>query len=890
MQKLINAIYVCLFAAILSFSSQTNALKVNTHVWVAQEIINDLSDDGKLTIFVDGDPVEITVNYRLKNYILNHQKEFRAGSLGPDAFPDILVGQVSIHPGSKQLESQGKTWNTDQWLKFIMDNATNAPEKSFAYGNLVHAASDVMAHSYVNMYAGEIFDVLEHATIDTEPDRRHFLLESYIGNLTPNLGSGLNYKDSVTFPDTKKYIAQRKEQELRRCEMDNREPGVNFDCNKMISRMTFGDTRDFLSRTFIYDPSDIKQKVAEFGSSTNSPVYYPEGIQQYMNALGEGTMGGAHLAAIYQLRYRIEQLIQSDVLKEMDENITRAVVYYWTDYEISDGQAEVLNNILSELQQVAYDDIENLQRIKNKIEDIVDNSTMKINSITQSAALVVDRHNQILAGIQGRIFDLENEVLDLHSRIQRATCPRWDPICNAISRLESKLRKAKRKLESEMTNYLSNKNILTNAITQLHQTLQSINLVRRSLDNAAIDLAQVLLKDINPIRAVLINWSEGIDSAMHSYRIVGMQMMQEAMIGGNSVAPIEKWAFTDCNVLKLLGVGDEFGTSLCNLNRNYDAMATEIDELMPYITNGILLGNIHKDLKRLFIDKLKKELKEYLLAKAEDKLGPEMIAFLEGMAKNVDGQRLDEEFRKGSDGGQGYLNIADMSKRVKAEMRVVTGSTACNGKSQCFSKSKYPLIYNAVQFSKLALLGEAELAQLASLSNGKVNLLDGNNHELTSNSTFDTSILFNALNSIDGNHQWLGKKSPPLPKDKSYSQSYSWSEKHYGHNNGKLLGASAAQRQKIMFSLFKGPLNEGLFTPKALGFVNEASLLTTTYRQKFDECKGHIFQLSSTDHFCNSVEDVYVPPVGDDDDDTGGGVVVPPRWDNCGGNTGIICP
>ncbi len=128
-----------------------------------------------------------------------------------------------------------------------------------------------------------------------------------------------------------------------------------------------------------------------------------------------------------------------------------------------------------------------------------------------------------------------------------------------------------------------------------------------------------------------------------------------------------------------------------------------------------------------------------------------------------------------------------------------------------------------------------------------------NDNGYSNGNGFDTSLLINSIKSIDGNHQWYGKMSSPLPRDKSHPQNYVWHQSHNGYSNGKILGDDNTAKQNIMYSLFIGPLNEGLFTPKTLGFAGE-SLLSNTYRQKFDECKGHIFQLGVSDNYCNSVK------------------------------------
>ena len=81
-------------------------------------------------------------------------------------------------------------------------NARSGQEKAFAYGYLGHAATDVFAHTYVNVYSGDVF-LLTDGEIDNE--YRHFALETYIDNHRPLLldysGADLTGKpDRVSAP------------------------------------------------------------------------------------------------------------------------------------------------------------------------------------------------------------------------------------------------------------------------------------------------------------------------------------------------------------------------------------------------------------------------------------------------------------------------------------------------------------------------------------------------------------------------------------------------------------------------------------------------------------------------------------------------------------------
>ena len=91
--------------------------------------------------------------------------------------PDIVVGQSIMHPG-------GFGWKANDWATYLLRAAgTNNVGKAYAYGYLGHGAADVFAHTYVNQYAGDHFDLTNELLVE----ERHIALEGYIGKYTPPL-------------------------------------------------------------------------------------------------------------------------------------------------------------------------------------------------------------------------------------------------------------------------------------------------------------------------------------------------------------------------------------------------------------------------------------------------------------------------------------------------------------------------------------------------------------------------------------------------------------------------------------------------------------------------------------------------------------------------------
>ena len=176
--------FTCLAVA----APDAGAWGLKTHLLIAEKVLADLDRyDCKvdLGLFKPGQPGERqfhSVPRDVCDAIRMHRAEFRAGVLGPDVFPDFVVGQTTTHPGSYQNDAHSAKWSTGRYLKHVLHAAKTPAEIAFAYGYLVHAAGDIFAHTYVNQYAGGVFDLW-----DNEPDVewRHMALEKYIEARTP---------------------------------------------------------------------------------------------------------------------------------------------------------------------------------------------------------------------------------------------------------------------------------------------------------------------------------------------------------------------------------------------------------------------------------------------------------------------------------------------------------------------------------------------------------------------------------------------------------------------------------------------------------------------------------------------------------------------------------
>ena len=159
----------------LCIAAPADGFGLRSHLWIAEQVFEDLGDC-RLTI----QGQEFDIPRETCDIVRADPDRFRAhflaGSLGPDAFPDLVVGQSIIHPGARNRA--GQVLGADYWLRLLIDRAEQPEEVAFAWGFAMHYAGDSFAHSYVNNYAGDVFELFAGGTPNAE--LRHFRLEKYI--------------------------------------------------------------------------------------------------------------------------------------------------------------------------------------------------------------------------------------------------------------------------------------------------------------------------------------------------------------------------------------------------------------------------------------------------------------------------------------------------------------------------------------------------------------------------------------------------------------------------------------------------------------------------------------------------------------------------------------
>lgn len=186
----------CLFLSVLGFSLPAWAWKPITHVYLAEKARAELiAQNGSISLhqvdFYNRQQSSLIGTYAVSSNVYQALRDypgyFRAGVLGPDAYPDMLFGQGVIHPATEDSGS-----DTDPWLRQLYSKANTPQQRAFVLGFLSHAAGDMFGHTFINHYAGGPFDFAGGNA------KRHIVAEGHVGRRTPFLGD-LSYGDPARY-------------------------------------------------------------------------------------------------------------------------------------------------------------------------------------------------------------------------------------------------------------------------------------------------------------------------------------------------------------------------------------------------------------------------------------------------------------------------------------------------------------------------------------------------------------------------------------------------------------------------------------------------------------------------------------------------------------------
>lgn len=193
-----------LILGILGGASSAEAFKLKSHVIIANQVVEALEGSGDFVGLPRG-----TVEQAVADAVTQHREYFRAGTLGPDVFPDMFAGQIFVHvnnmqegdesnaaiPFEERLVSQWRSVDFGMymfrraWEYYGVHEATDRNEGlkalAFAYGYLGHMIGDGFAHSLVNEWAGGAWSYVDGQGVlfPLGEEIKHFAVEGLIDDM-----------------------------------------------------------------------------------------------------------------------------------------------------------------------------------------------------------------------------------------------------------------------------------------------------------------------------------------------------------------------------------------------------------------------------------------------------------------------------------------------------------------------------------------------------------------------------------------------------------------------------------------------------------------------------------------------------------------------------------
>ncbi len=784
--------------AIILQPLSVHAFKIDTHLWVAQQVYNDISDDGRINVKLKDREVSIPVPDQVLSAVLNHKDAFFLGNIGPDALPDVVSGQMLVHPGV----SNG--WKTNDWLLYLMEKGQDNPiGTALAYGYLAHASADVFSHTYVNQYAGDIFLLSDEESL---VEQRHFALESFIGRYTPP------------------YLDQN---------------GVDQGPPHGLV-MLEDDVIEYVRNTLIYDPYVVDEH------SKSPYTKHLSGYVSYRNAIENA----AHSETWRNIDRAVVQIIASNNGYAITAEEADALIEYLNSdiipavQERQDLDQERINKLNEYVNRIDENHVEVLNDTIEKIRNIQTRINEKLFEYADLANIACDDHVKKTCAIEHPFSSNARE------KCRKLKCK---PFYDA--------REVMTNIDEEVNGSGGLRDQQLEAINELHVLATTVKDSSLRITQSLIDLAQVISSDTSPVKALLDNWVMQVDVAMNEYVKAAVNSMinttNEASddLEHGAITPIVEWY--DCYHLTIMGVPSPVGTGECGFRGELQTFTKAIEDMIHLVEDSSSLGtyvNPHLDLPtpaefRTAVEDLQEQAKQELIEAGVDALidilPHEIQGFIKVLDEKMDDQNLNKYFSKHeSDAApKNLIMIPDIASRIKAEMYLRADNT--------FDSTKYAVINNSVVLAKLAMLDHAGLTQLAEAAGvsrniGGVPLFHGVDN-----------LIADSVSSIDGNHHWM-KVAPPYPNAigapynrPNLGAGYPFPKGFGGPDTFKLWNQEV--RDELFRSLFIGPLSPGIDAPEELGDGFE-TLLPTDY--PYRPCRAHPFPDDEYDRTCGPITPV----------------------------------
>jgi polyhydroxyalkanoate synthesis regulator phasin len=754
-------------AVLLLPTHAAQAFGLKTHLWIAQRVLDDILPDCAVTLSGGS----YAVPQDLCDAIRHHPGAFLAGALGPDAYPDLINGQVTAHPG---IEGD---WQTADWLKHLHRSASAPEEVAFSSGYLTHAAGDTFAHTYVNAYAGDVFALGDERAVE----RRHFVLEKYIdyrlpaGEPDPNRmrapaaflagrlilnrdAARVSAKSGMGAHISAMYGVYVTVDQLAR-QLDSLEDAAGGALANVVAEHVDLTTR--------FATGEAQLKLAREGLSAAENILAEQeralekAQRELDNALQELASNADKIAKLNSLIAANRDIIEGAGKAIGDVNSTIA--------DLQQREIKLTNDILQSGREVCEWVSKQqckavcLGGLKPVCKDVCEDV---LRQVCRPAEAVIE-----LNKVRGRLLNEQAKLNDLISR--RATAVAAEAAAQAEKAqaqalrnvLEGARQAAQITFDAAREATVAQRNVVREARAGVDALKAEIERLRQKIvDTASLkDAIQQLVAQSNVLSGYARHWRTGIEVASREYINAALKASTLLASGQSGVLSVYAEWLT-CYGSAFTPVPYELGQYSCSVL----SFLADVERTI----NEFLLTNLPPPFDELFRQYL--DVRQHVQGEVKRAAGDAVLHLaklaspdattadlidLMANPNNATAGKLSEVFSQvGDAGGKPLLTFDNAVQMIDADVGLSNGRV---------SATRFAALRHAVTLSKLALLNESSLREVVYRTGGDVSRM-----RLTQGGS-RFSVLYEALRSIDGNHQWQpyglpypsANGAPPRPAD-----------------------------------------------------------------------------------------------------------------------------
>ncbi len=826
-KRLFRGLYVALILAPV----QANAWSLETHLFVGAAVLEDLLTDDMVNLCASGvaasPAVDCSKRYPVRAEVVSairaNPQAFLAGTLGPDVYPDFITGQVTVHPG---IEGG---WLTDRWLAHLLRNSTDGQHVAFAYGFMSHAAADIFAHTYVNAYAGDIFDIGKHMK-GHEVELRHFTLERFIADRTPTTWK--NYAGSSLLDAPKEFLADK-------LILDG---GVATQYKKvMIPAHLVGVESLYTTVRRLRDES---QRLTAAILKEVGLAYLPvEAAEEKLKQLEKSLeLTRSALQVAQSTLDNIDKLLsglEDELLKAgkaIDDNILK-ISSFRAQIEATKVALQAKEASLGGLRHAveqARHVVEEARKILNStptsiLGEICEDWPWPVNELCKLGDIANPAHAAAKASLDAAIAVLKvhEDALGAAERFindAQAALVQFDQNIKDVEKAIADLKLVQQTLGVQIALQREQRKIDAAAVAAAQKAVdEALKLVQQA--RAVLAKAK---QDFQPVadfaakyawwNLYLSNWVEDIRLAMVDYIKTSQEIGRRIALkeSGSRLGLYKEWF--ECWAPVFASIPSEVPQTICVARASYQQAKDKLEEELNRIVNDLgVLGwllapnvklqqEFDKHVRKPFEVEVRKVIRQTSLDAVAFLSNRELASLLDLMdsANPVSAGYLNSVFESDSSSGR-LLPIGDVANRIMAD----AGLTHEQG---VIDPTKFSALFNSIVLSKLALLDKQVLNRVYTDMTGQTASPFGDGLYQEPSPRF-FSLLEDAVHSIDGNHQWQVVALPyarETGKDEGWPAKRRYGAPHPAAHSGFRPWGYRLARERMFLKLFSGPLNPNL--------------------------------------------------------------------------------